>query len=94
MSGKTRERNQARLVRCSAGCGRLCWLAGALPTSADPAFVCASCRAAEGEAEMAEMAVCGTVDEGTGAVCTRPGVHTRHAAIDQDVAVSWTEAAS
>lgn len=43
MSGQTREQNQARLVRCSAGCGALVWLAGALPTTADAEFVCPSC---------------------------------------------------
>lgn len=46
MSGRTRVANQARLVRCSAGCGALVWLAGALPTTADAEFVCRSCTAA------------------------------------------------
>lgn len=43
MSGRTRTRNQARLVRCSAGCGTLVWLKGALPVAADAEFVCATC---------------------------------------------------
>jgi hypothetical protein len=46
MSSRTREQNQARLVRCSAGCGALVWLAGALPVAADTEFVCQSCTAA------------------------------------------------
>lgn len=46
MSGRTRERNQAHLVRCSAGCGALVWLAGALPQTTDAAFVCQTCSAA------------------------------------------------
>jgi hypothetical protein len=42
---RTREANQARLVRCSAGCGTLVWLKGALPTTADLSYVCDSCIA-------------------------------------------------
>lgn len=45
MSGRTRVANQARLVRCSAGCGTLVWLAGALPCAADTEFVCQTCTA-------------------------------------------------
>lgn len=45
MSGRTRARNQARLVRCSAGCGTLVWLAGALPTASDATFICSPCIA-------------------------------------------------
>lgn len=45
-------RNEARLVRCSAGCGVLVWLAGALPVASDATFVCRACtRAAEAELE-------------------------------------------
>jgi hypothetical protein len=43
MSGRTSEQNQARLVRCSAGCGTLVWLKGALPVAADADFVCPNC---------------------------------------------------
>ena len=46
MSGRTRAANQARLVRCSAGCGTLVWLAGALPVAGDAEFVCKACTAA------------------------------------------------
>ena len=35
--------NPARLVRCSAGCGTLSWLAGALPVAGDTGFLCATC---------------------------------------------------
>lgn len=46
MTGKApRTINQARLVRCSAGCGRLVWLAGALPVAVDATFVCPACTA-------------------------------------------------
>lgn len=45
MSGQTRTENQARPVPCSAGCGTLVWLAGALPVAADADYVCPSCRA-------------------------------------------------
>lgn len=45
MTGRTRERNQARLVRCSADCGTLVWLAGALPCATDAEFVCPTCKA-------------------------------------------------
>lgn len=44
---QTRERNQARMVRCSAGCGALVWLASALPTTADAEFVCPTCSASQ-----------------------------------------------
>ncbi len=43
---KTREVNQARLVKCTAGCRRMIWLDGALPTAADASFVCESCTKA------------------------------------------------
>jgi hypothetical protein len=43
MTGPTRNANPARLVRCSAGCATMVWLAGALPTAADAGLVCASC---------------------------------------------------
>lgn len=46
MSGRAREQNQARPVRCSANCGTLVWLKGALPVAADAEFVCAQCTAA------------------------------------------------
>lgn len=49
--GPTRNASPARLVRCSAGCGTLVWLAGALPTAADDDFECASCAAAHLRAE-------------------------------------------
>ncbi len=70
-SPRTRTANQARLVRCSAGCGTNVWLAGALPTTADLSFVCDRCvakrKAAEAERELAR---CGAVDilSGRGAV--------------------------
>jgi hypothetical protein len=38
-------RNEARLVRCSAGCGALVWLASALPVAGDATFVCPTCDA-------------------------------------------------
>jgi hypothetical protein len=38
--------DEARLVRCTAGCGRLVWLKGALPSTADDTFVCSSCAVA------------------------------------------------
>lgn len=44
--GKTREVNQARLVKCTAGCRRMVWLDGGLPTAADATFVCPSCTTA------------------------------------------------
>lgn len=43
MSGPTRVANQARLVRCSAGCGTMVWLQGALPTTSDDSVVCSAC---------------------------------------------------
>jgi hypothetical protein len=46
VSGPTRSANPCRLVRCSAGCGRLVWLAGALPVAGDATFVCSTCSAA------------------------------------------------
>lgn len=42
---RTREQNQARLVRCTAGCRRMVWLQGALPVAADTEYVCAPCTA-------------------------------------------------
>lgn len=46
-----RFKGAARLVRCSAGCGLLVWLAGALPVAGDATFVCETCtKAAEAEA--------------------------------------------
>ncbi len=52
-AGPTRSANPARPVRCSAGCGTLVWLKGALPCAADTEFVCASCTAAQLRAEAA-----------------------------------------
>ena len=46
MRGPTHNANPARLVKCSAGCGTLVWLAGALPVASDADFVCKSCTAA------------------------------------------------
>lgn len=51
--GPTRSANPARLVRCSAGCRTLVWLAGALPTATDAHFICATCAAAQLRAEAA-----------------------------------------
>lgn len=87
MSGRTREANQARLVRCSAACGRLCWLAGALPVAADPEYVCKSCT--ELHEATASLPTCGAVDEVTGAVCSERGLHRRHMGDE----VTWTGAA-
>lgn len=46
MSPRRLARNEARLVRCSAGCGALVWLTGALPVAADATFVCDACTKA------------------------------------------------
>jgi hypothetical protein len=44
--GATRTANPAHLVPCSAGCGALVWLAGALPTTADADALCSTCSSA------------------------------------------------
>jgi len=47
-------KSQARLVACTANCGRLVWLEGALPASSDLTYVCSDCaheRLAEVTAE-------------------------------------------
>lgn len=45
MSPRRRSDNEARPVRCSANCGTLTWLKGALPVAADTEHLCSSCRA-------------------------------------------------
>lgn len=86
---RTRTANQARLVRCSAGCGRLVWLSGALPVAADLEYVCPSCT--EFRAATGGLPVCGAVDSITEAVCTERGVHRQHVATYQDGEVRWAE---
>jgi hypothetical protein len=93
-SPRTRTANQARLVRCSAGCGTLVWLAGALPTTADLSYVCDRCVTARSAAEAeSELALCGAVDEGTGAACTLRGEHSRHAHTGPDFEIQWVDRA-